>query len=150
MFLKLACQDVLFWKDGEVCGVLAHPPECDIMGNEFKLQSYYYIHFLTNTFQKGMKPFHSINQMKTSFWFLTLIEHIKRKTFFELMTVSTHWNENFTPNSINTSKWKLSSNNSVSTHQNENFFSYLTHQKENFLLTHDSLSKLILYSHSTH
>ena len=31
--------------------------DCDIVVNEFKLKSRYYIQFCTNTFVKGMKPF---------------------------------------------------------------------------------------------
>ena len=36
---------------------MANVLNCDIVVNEFKFQSRYYIYFLTNTLGKGMNPF---------------------------------------------------------------------------------------------
>ena len=35
---------------------MANVLDCDIVENEFKLQSHYCFHFWTNTLGKGMKP----------------------------------------------------------------------------------------------
>ena len=37
-------------------GLVANVLDCDIVVNEFELQSCCYVHFLTNTLGKGMKP----------------------------------------------------------------------------------------------
>ena len=36
--------------------VVAKVLDCDIIVNEFELQSHYYVHFRTNTVEKGMNP----------------------------------------------------------------------------------------------
>ena len=36
--------------------VVANLQDCDIVVNEFELQSRYYVHFRTNTLGKGMNP----------------------------------------------------------------------------------------------
>ena len=37
-------------------GVMVKALNCEIVVREFKLQSPYYVHFRTNTLEKGMKP----------------------------------------------------------------------------------------------
>ena len=39
---------------GDPCGILINVLNCDIVVEEFKPQWYYYIHFWTNAFEKGM------------------------------------------------------------------------------------------------
>ena len=36
--------------------VVANMLDCDIVVSEFKLQLFYYVHFQTNTLEKGMNP----------------------------------------------------------------------------------------------
>ena len=38
-------------------GVMVKTLDCGIVGSGFELQFRYYVHFLTNTFGKGMNPF---------------------------------------------------------------------------------------------
>ena len=40
---------------------MANVLDCDIVQSEFKLQSLYYVHFLTNTVGKGMSPLLSLD-----------------------------------------------------------------------------------------
>ena len=37
-------------------GIVANMFDCNLIGSEFKLQSYYWIHFWTNTLEKDMNP----------------------------------------------------------------------------------------------
>ena len=37
-------------------GVIVKVIDCKIVVSEFVLQSHYYVHFLTNTLEKGMEP----------------------------------------------------------------------------------------------
>ena len=41
---------------GCLCGVMVKVMDCRIVVSEFKLQSHYYVHFLTITLKKGMNP----------------------------------------------------------------------------------------------
>ena len=36
--------------------IVANMLDCDIVVSQFELQSSYYVHFRTNTLEKGMKP----------------------------------------------------------------------------------------------
>ena len=40
----------------EFCGFVVNELECNKMVSKFELQSYYYFHFWTNTYGKGIKP----------------------------------------------------------------------------------------------
>ena len=44
---------------GNLRGKVAKVLQCDIVVNEFNLQSRYYVHFKDNTLGKGMKPLFS-------------------------------------------------------------------------------------------
>ena len=39
--------------------------DCSLEVSEFKLHLRYYVHFRTNTFDKGMKPFMGLNSTTT-------------------------------------------------------------------------------------
>ena len=41
-------------ENGVSCGIMANMLVCIIVVSEFKLYSYYYVHFQTNTLGKGM------------------------------------------------------------------------------------------------
>ena len=51
----LSCR--LISKLKKYLGVVANELDCDIVVNEFELQSLYYVHFRTNTLRKGMNLF---------------------------------------------------------------------------------------------
>ena len=41
---------------GSTCGEMAKVLDCGLEVSEFELQSCYYVHFRTNTFEKAMNP----------------------------------------------------------------------------------------------
>ena len=43
-------------KGGIPCDVVVNVPDGDIVGSQFELQSRYYVHFRTDTFEKGIQP----------------------------------------------------------------------------------------------
>ena len=47
---------LVFYRKRSRLGIVADVLNCDIVVNEFELQSHYYIQFQTNTLAKGMNP----------------------------------------------------------------------------------------------
>ena len=56
LLLQDSCCDSYHMYRGYPRGVMVKAMDCGIVVSEFELQSHYYIHFWTNTLEKGMNP----------------------------------------------------------------------------------------------